>query len=129
MSSESPTSGKGIRLVNDVAGRYFVGNAQTRKRLKMMENAWRENAKVIIDEHRVSPTLCWAVCRSACRVRIEARQRLHKELTLMADKTSKTKHKRLPKGQRTYIRRLKQEARKSGIAYRRPVREQAQDKK
>jgi hypothetical protein len=47
----------------------------------------------------------------------------------MADKTSKTKRERLPKGWRTYIRRLKKEARKSGIAYRRPVREQAQDKK
>jgi hypothetical protein len=57
VSSESPTSGKGIRLVNDVAERYFVGNAQTRKRLMMIENAWRENAKIIIDEHRISPTL------------------------------------------------------------------------
>jgi hypothetical protein len=47
----------------------------------------------------------------------------------MADKTSKTKRKRLPKGQRTHVRRLKEEARKSGIAYRRPARKQAPDEK
>ena len=47
----------------------------------------------------------------------------------MADKTSKTKRKRLPKGQRTHVRRLKQAARKAGIASRPPVREQAPDKK
>jgi hypothetical protein len=35
----------------------------------------------------------------------------------MADKTSKTKAKRLSKGQRTHIRRLKQAARKAGTAY------------
>ncbi|MBN1450670.1 MAG: hypothetical protein JW963_06610 [Anaerolineales bacterium] len=38
----------------------------------------------------------------------------------MTDKTSKTQRKRLPKGQRTHIRRLKQAARKAGIAYRQP---------
>ena len=38
----------------------------------------------------------------------------------MTDKTSKAKPKRLPKGQRTHIRRLKQEARKTGVAYRPP---------
>ena len=36
---------------------------------------------------------------------------------MMAGKTSKTKAKRLSKGQRTHIRRLKQAARKAGIAY------------
>ena len=47
----------------------------------------------------------------------------------MADKTSKTKRKRLPKGQRTHVRRIKQAARKTGTAYRRQVREQAPDEK
>ena len=47
----------------------------------------------------------------------------------MAYKTNKKQSKRLPKGQRTYVRRLKQEARKSGVAYRRPVYEQTPDKK
>ena len=42
----------------------------------------------------------------------------------MVDKTSQNQSKRLSKGQRTYIRRLKQEARKTGTPYRRPVREQ-----
>jgi len=36
----------------------------------------------------------------------------------MADKTSKTKRKRLSKGQRTHVRRLKQAARKAGTVYR-----------
>ena len=46
----------------------------------------------------------------------------------MADKTNKKQSKRLPKGQRTYIRRLKQAAREAGTAYHRPVREQTSDK-
>lgn len=39
----------------------------------------------------------------------------------MANKTSKAKPKRLPKGQRTHVRRIKQAARKAGIAYSRPT--------
>ena len=39
----------------------------------------------------------------------------------MADKTSKPKSKRLPKGQRKHVRRLKQAARKAGIAYIQPT--------
>jgi hypothetical protein len=39
-----------------------------------------------------------------------------KELTPMADKTSKTKPKRLSKGGRIHVRRLKQAARKAGTA-------------
>jgi hypothetical protein len=34
----------------------------------------------------------------------------------MADKTSKTKTRRLSKGQRTHVRRLKQAARKTDVA-------------
>jgi hypothetical protein len=37
------------------------------------------------------------------------------------NKISKTKMKRLSKGLRTHIRRLKQEARKEGTIYRAPV--------
>jgi hypothetical protein len=47
----------------------------------------------------------------------------------MTDQTSNAKPKRLPKGQRTHVRRLKQAARKAGIPYRRPVREQTPDRK
>ena len=47
----------------------------------------------------------------------------------MADKTSRTKRKRLPKGQRTHVRRMKQAARKAGVAYRLPVRAQEPDEK
>ena len=35
----------------------------------------------------------------------------------MANKTSKTKIKKLSKGLRTHIRRLKQEARQAGLVY------------
>ena len=47
----------------------------------------------------------------------------------MADKTSNAKPKRLPKGHRKHVRRLKEAARKAGIAYRRSVREQTPDRK
>ena len=40
----------------------------------------------------------------------------------MADKTGKTRPRRLAKGQRTHVRRLKQAARKAGVAYIRPPR-------
>lgn len=46
-----------IRLVNEAADQYFVGNAQTLKQLEMVENALRENAKIVVTEHGISPTL------------------------------------------------------------------------
>jgi len=46
-----------IRLVNEAAERYFIGNAQELKRLEMVENALRDNTKVVITEHGISPTL------------------------------------------------------------------------
>jgi hypothetical protein len=39
----------------------------------------------------------------------------------MADKTDGTRPKRLPKGQRIHVRRLKQAARRAGVAYIRPA--------
>ncbi len=35
----------------------------------------------------------------------------------MAEITSKAKNKRLPKGKRTHVRKLKEEARRSGTVY------------
>jgi regulator of protease activity HflC (stomatin/prohibitin superfamily) len=46
-----------IRLVNEAAEKYFVGNAQALKQLEMIENSLRENAKFVITEHGISPTL------------------------------------------------------------------------
>jgi regulator of protease activity HflC (stomatin/prohibitin superfamily) len=46
-----------IRLVNESAEKYFVGNAQTLKQIEMTETALRENTKVIVTEHGISPTL------------------------------------------------------------------------
>lgn len=39
----------------------------------------------------------------------------------MASKTDKKKFKRLSKGQRTHVRRLKQAAREEGAIYRSPI--------
>ena len=46
-----------IRLVNEAAAKYFVGNAQALKQMEMTETALRENAKIVITEHGISPTL------------------------------------------------------------------------
>jgi len=46
-----------IRLVNEAAQRYFQGNAQALKQMEMTENALRDNAKIVITEEGISPTL------------------------------------------------------------------------
>ena len=46
-----------IRLVNEAAEKYFVGNAQALKQLEMIENSLRENTKIVITEHGISPIL------------------------------------------------------------------------
>jgi regulator of protease activity HflC (stomatin/prohibitin superfamily) len=46
-----------IRLVNEAAQKYFRDNAQVLKQIEMTENALRDNAKIIITEEGVSPTL------------------------------------------------------------------------
>ncbi len=46
-----------IRLVNEAAEQYFIGNAQVLKQMEMIENSLRQNAKIIITEHGISPTL------------------------------------------------------------------------
>jgi regulator of protease activity HflC (stomatin/prohibitin superfamily) len=46
-----------IRLVNEAAEKYFIGNAQTLKQLEMVETSLRDNAKIVITENGISPTL------------------------------------------------------------------------
>jgi len=46
-----------IRLVNEAAEKYFFGNAQALKQMEMIETSLRDNAKIIITEHGISPTL------------------------------------------------------------------------
>ena len=46
-----------IKLVNEAAEQYFVGNAQTLKQIEMTEAALQDNAKIVITESGVSPTL------------------------------------------------------------------------
>jgi len=46
-----------IRLVNEAAQQYFQGNAQILRQLEMAEVALRDNAKIVITEEGISPTL------------------------------------------------------------------------
>jgi regulator of protease activity HflC (stomatin/prohibitin superfamily) len=46
-----------IKLVNEAAEQYFRGNAQVLKQMEMTENALRDNAKIVITEEGISPTL------------------------------------------------------------------------
>ncbi len=40
-----------IRLLNEAAEQYFIGNAQELKRIEMIENSLQDNTKVVITEH------------------------------------------------------------------------------
>jgi regulator of protease activity HflC (stomatin/prohibitin superfamily) len=46
-----------IRLVNEAGEKYFVGNAQTLRQMEMTENALKDNAKIVITEKGINPTL------------------------------------------------------------------------
>ena len=46
-----------IQLVNEAADQYFRGNAQALKQMEMTEAALRDNAKIVITEKGISPTL------------------------------------------------------------------------
>ena len=46
-----------IKLVNEAAQQYFRGNAQALKQMEMTETALRDNAKIVITEQGISPTL------------------------------------------------------------------------
>lgn len=48
---------KAIRLVNEAASKYFEGNARTLREIEMTENALKSNAKVVVTEHGISPSL------------------------------------------------------------------------
>ena len=37
-----------IRLVNEAANKYFIGNAQLLRKLEAMESSLRDNAKIVI---------------------------------------------------------------------------------
>lgn len=46
-----------IRLVNEAAQQYFIGNAQALKQMEMIETSLRDNSKIILTEHGISPNL------------------------------------------------------------------------
>jgi regulator of protease activity HflC (stomatin/prohibitin superfamily) len=43
--------GEAIRLVNEAAQKYFVGNAQTLRKLQTLETALQNNSKIIVPEN------------------------------------------------------------------------------
>ncbi len=46
-----------IRLVNEAAQQYFTGNAQLLRQYEMTENSLKDNAKVVVTEKGINPTL------------------------------------------------------------------------
>lgn len=46
-----------IRLVNEAAEKYFLGNAQTLKQIEMVETSLKNNAKIIVTDKGINPTL------------------------------------------------------------------------
>lgn len=46
-----------IKLVNESAEKYFVGNAQSLKQIEMVEASLKNNAKVILTDKGITPTL------------------------------------------------------------------------
>ena len=46
-----------IRLVNEAAEKYFVGNSQILRQLEMTEASLKNNTKIVLTEQGISPTL------------------------------------------------------------------------
>jgi regulator of protease activity HflC (stomatin/prohibitin superfamily) len=46
-----------IRLVNEAAEKYFTGNAQILKKIEMVETSLKDNAKIVISDKGINPTL------------------------------------------------------------------------
>ncbi len=46
-----------IRLVNEAAEKYFTGNAQTLKKIEMVETSLKDNAKIVVTDKGITPTL------------------------------------------------------------------------
>ena len=55
--SRAEGQAEAIRLVNEAAEKYFVGNAQLLKQIEMVENSLKGNAKVILTDKGITPTL------------------------------------------------------------------------
>ena len=45
---EAEGEAEAIRLVNEAANKYFVGNAQLLRKLEAVEKSLRENAKIVV---------------------------------------------------------------------------------
>ena len=46
-----------IRLVNEAAEKYFIGNAQKLRQLEMLERALKDNTKVVITKDGINPSI------------------------------------------------------------------------
>jgi len=60
-----------IKLVNEAANTYFTGNAQTLRNIEMTENALKNNAKVILTERGITPTLILGTLPTAAETKEE----------------------------------------------------------
>jgi len=66
---------KAIRLVNEAAQKYFQGNAQALKQIEMTEESLRDNAKIVITEQGISPTILLGSLPVAVNPSSESKQR------------------------------------------------------
>jgi regulator of protease activity HflC (stomatin/prohibitin superfamily) len=48
---------RAIQLVNEAAEKYFLGNAKDLKMLEVTENSLKDNSKIVLTEHGISPQL------------------------------------------------------------------------
>ena len=46
-----------IKLVNEAAEKYFIGNAQKLRQLEMVEKSLKDNTKVVITKDGISPNI------------------------------------------------------------------------
>ena len=46
-----------IRLVNEAAEKYFIGNAQKLRQIEMLERALKDNSKVVITKDGINPSI------------------------------------------------------------------------
>ena len=46
-----------IKLVNEAARKYFVGNAKDLKRLEVVEESLKENSKIVLTKEGITPNI------------------------------------------------------------------------
>ena len=54
---EAKAQAEAIKLVNEAAEKYFIGNAQILKRLQVTEASLKDNSKIVITEKGIQPSI------------------------------------------------------------------------